>query len=113
MDAKDVLRDEQIVDLWRANFAHCTADTMRFARALEEAILAAAEPVIRADERERILAVARDRAAHEASAAAHHAGNWHPAHEHHLKRHAAMQDVIGAIRSLGAGSKGDTDVHVR
>ena len=48
-------------------------------------------------ERERLLTLAKKRADYEASAAAHHAGKWHAAHEHHLKRHAAMRDLIDAL----------------
>jgi hypothetical protein len=52
---------------------------------------------LEAAERERLLALAKRRAAHEASAAAHHAGRWQQAHEHHLTRHAAMRDLIDAL----------------
>lgn len=50
-----------------------------------------------AAERERLLTLAKKRADHEASAAGHHAGKWHVAHEHHLTRHAAMRDLIDAL----------------
>lgn len=56
----------------------------------------------RAAERERLLALAKKRADYEASAAAHHAGRWHVAHEHHLKRHAAMRDLIEALEGPNA-----------
>lgn len=46
---------------------------------------------------ERLRTLAKARAAHEASAAAHHSGNWHAAYEHHLNRHAAMQDLIDVL----------------
>ena len=48
-------------------------------------------------ERKRLLSIAKRRADHEASAAVHHAGRWHAAHEHHLTRHAAMRDLIAAM----------------
>lgn len=48
---------------------------------------------------DRMLSVARARAAYEASAAVHHAGRWHNAFEHHTTRLAAMRDVIAAIEA--------------
>lgn len=38
--------------------------------------------------------------ARESAATADHAGNWHEAYEHHLKRHAAMSEVLDAIREM-------------
>lgn len=72
----------------------------RAAEQLRERIGDAVLPVIDAAvtaERERLLARAKNRADYEAKAAAHHAGRWHAAHEHHLTRHAAMRDLIAAL----------------
>jgi len=52
---------------------------------------------VRAEERERLLAVAAARTGHEAKAAAHHAGTWYEAYAHHLAAHKAMCDLIDAV----------------
>lgn len=57
-----------------------------------------------AQERERMLALARSRTDYEAKAAAHHAGSWHVAHEHHMTRYSAMSDLIDAIQGEKAPS---------
>lgn len=44
-----------------------------------------------------LLEVAKRRADHEASAAAHHSGSWYEAHQHHLSAHKAMRDLIDAV----------------
>jgi hypothetical protein len=64
-----------------------------------QAWVAALEAAARQEERERIFAAAKSRADYEASAAAHHAGSWHAAHEHHMTRYSAMSDLIVAIRA--------------
>lgn len=46
------------------------------------------------EERARLLALMKKRAAHESAAAAHHSGKRHSAYEWHLTRHAAMCDLI-------------------
>jgi hypothetical protein len=72
----------------RAIMAECAA--MAAARELEA-------------ENARLLTLARKRADYEASAAAHHAGKWHAAHEHHLTRYAAMRDLIDTLEGPNVG----------
>lgn len=45
----------------------------------------------------RRLALAKRRAAHEASAAAHYAATWYDAHQWHLTRHSAMCELIDLV----------------
>lgn len=52
-----------------------------------------------ASERERLLALATKRADYEVNAAAHYAVQWPVAHEHHLKRHAAIRDLIADLKA--------------
>lgn len=52
-----------------------------------------------AQERERILVVAKARYDHEAAGAVvAHSANWHAAFEWHMTRQAAMGDMLDAIR---------------
>ena len=62
-----------------------------------------------AAERDRLLSLAKRRAGQEASAAAHHAGRWHAAHEHHLTRHAAMLDLIGALAETATENSSEVE----
>lgn len=95
--AKDVLTDEEI-DALDSGCLHWMAPRGResvreFARLLEARILAAAEPAIRADERERCAKVCEpfnfDRP-----------DDW-------TEYAKAKAECATAIRQLGAGSKGD------
>ena len=65
------------------------------------------EPV--AAERDRLLSLAKRRAGQEASAAAHHAGRWHAAQEHHLTRHAAMLDLIDALAEAATENSSEVE----
>jgi hypothetical protein len=60
-----------------------------------------------AAERERLLVIAKKRADHEASAAAHHCGTWHEAFQHHLLAHKAMRDLIDIVWPAAAIRKGE------
>jgi len=60
-----------------------------------------------AAERERLLVIAKKRADHEASAAAHHCGTWHEAFQHHLSAHKAMRDLIDSVWPAAAIRKGE------
>ncbi len=94
-----MLTDQELQSLRNlGNEAEAAADEIKRLRAeLVRRRTRAALPQAARNERERLLALAKRRAAHEASAAAHHAGRWQPAHEHHLTRHAAMRDLIDAL----------------
>lgn len=117
--AKDVLSDEQIekmilaalskvaragrVSLWDKlthdsgpyEITVVNEDTLR----LFKAFLAAAEPVIREDERERCAAVCDDKERRK----------WHILTEGGALEGFGPLDCAAAIRQLGAGSKGDAD----
>ncbi len=99
-----MLTDQELQSLRNlGNEAEAAADEIKRLRAelvrrrTRAALPQAVLPQAVRNERERLLALAKRRAAHEASAAAHHAGKWQPAHEHHLTRHAAMRDLIDAL----------------
>jgi len=49
---------------------------------------------------EECARVCEEMRAHESAAAAHHAGSFHAAFEHHTKRHAVFCEARDAIRSL-------------
>lgn len=104
---KDVLTDEQIGNFWRHyTGAEINAKSLKAVRA----ILAAAEPAIRADERERCATHPIDYKA----AIAHCYATL--GHQQGTKGCVAFArgaewslEQLRAIRTLGAGSKGDSD----
>jgi hypothetical protein len=61
--------------------------------------LAAFADRIRKEEREKVLRVMKSRYDHEVAAAAHHADKWYVAYEYHMKRQAAMSDLMEAVRA--------------
>ena len=86
-------------------------DFDRFADEITALRTALAEPVQEpvAAERDRLLSLAKRRADREASEAAHHAGRWHAAHEHHLTRHAAMLELIGALAETATENSSEVE----